>query len=378
MLLKLGLILGMSEATKLLSKRVDRGRMSAAKMAETLNRIEPTLHYESFNDIEVVVEAVVENLKVKQAVLSDVESKVGVDTIISSNTSTLSITNMAKSLSRPENFCGMHFFNPVHRMPLVEVIRGEQTSDTAVAKVVKLAKQMGKTPIVVNDCPGFYVNRVLFPYFAGFNHLIIEGADFRHVDKVMEKFGWPMGPAYLVDVVGIDTACHAAAVMADGFPSRMSYSEKAPIELVFDAGRHGQKNETGFYRYELDKKGKPKKINDDSTYDLIKPSVKDKKNFTDEQIVERMMLPMLFEVVRCLEENIVLNPVDADMGLLMGIGFPLFRGGPIRYLESIGVEQIIENAKQYSYLGELYEPPELLVSMAKNHESFYSAKGGAK
>jgi 3-hydroxyacyl-CoA dehydrogenase/enoyl-CoA hydratase/3-hydroxybutyryl-CoA epimerase/enoyl-CoA isomerase len=376
-----GLDLGMNEATKLLAKRVDRGRMSATQMADTLNRIEPTLHYSSFggeNGVDVVVEAVVENLKVKQAVLADVEQQVAEGTVISSNTSTLSITNMAKSLKHPELFCGMHFFNPVHRMPLVEVIRGEKTSDTTTAKVVKLAKQMGKTPIVVNDCPGFYVNRVLFPYFAGFNHLIIDGADFQAVDKVMEKFGWPMGPAYLIDVVGIDTACHAAEVMAEGFPSRMSYSEKTPIEHVFADNRLGQKNETGFYRYELDKKGKPRKIADSSTYDLLKPSVKASNSFTDEEIIERMMIPMLFEVVRCLEEGIVSDPVDADMGLLMGIGFPLFRGGPIRYLESIGVSELIAMSEKYSHLGELYQAPELLKTMAANGETFYGSKGGAQ
>lgn len=142
--------------------------------------------------------------------------------MLASNTSTIPISELANALERPENFCGMHFFNPVHRMPLVEIIRGEKSSDETIAKVVAWASKMGKTPIVVNDCPGFFVNRVLFPYFAGFSQLLRDGADFRKIDKVMEKqFGWPMGPAYLLDVVGIDTAHHAQAVMAAGFPQRM-------------------------------------------------------------------------------------------------------------------------------------------------------------
>ena len=163
----------------------------------------------------------VENPKVKQAVLAEVEGQVSEDTILASNTSTISISLLAKALKRPENFVGMHFFNPVHMMPLVEVIRGEKSSEVAVATTVAYAKKMGKNPIVVNDCPGFLVNRVLFPYFGGFAKLVSAGVDFVRIDKVMEKFGWPMGPAYLMDVVGIDTGHHGRDVMAEGFPDRM-------------------------------------------------------------------------------------------------------------------------------------------------------------
>ncbi len=210
--------LGMGEATKLLSRQVEKGRLTPQKMGETLSRIRPTLNYGDFKEVDVVIEAVVENPKVKQSVLCEVESLVKDDAIIASNTSTISISFLAQSLKRPENFVGMHFFNPVHMMPLVEVIRGKQSSAAAVASTVKLATQMGKTPIVVNDCPGFFVNRVLFPYFGGFDMLVRDGADFQAVDKVMEKFGWPMGPAYLLDVVGIDTGVHASNVMARRLP----------------------------------------------------------------------------------------------------------------------------------------------------------------
>ncbi|MDX1298926.1 MAG: fatty acid oxidation complex subunit alpha FadB, partial [Pseudomonas sp.] len=216
-----GIQMGLAEASKLLGGRVAKGRMTPAKMAEALTAIRPTMSYGDFGAVDIVVEAVVENPKVKQIVLAEVEGVVHEDAILASNTSTISINLLAKALKRPENFVGMHFFNPVHMMPLVEVIRGEKSSDVAVATTVAYAKKMGKTPVVVNDCPGFLVNRVLFPYFGGFAKLVSAGVDFVRIDKVMEKFGWPMGPAYLMDVVGIDTGHHGRDVMAEGFPDRM-------------------------------------------------------------------------------------------------------------------------------------------------------------
>lgn len=369
-----GLDQGMEEAAGLLSKRVERGRMSAAEMAGILSHIKPTLHYADFADTDIAVEAVVENLKVKQAVLKDVEAQCKPGTILASNTSTISISLMAESLQHPENFCGMHFFNPVHKMPLVEVIRGAKTSEKTVASVVKLAKDMGKTPIVVNDCAGFYVNRVLFPYLAGFNLLIRDGADFMHVDKVMEKFGWPMGPGYLIDVVGLDTASHAAAVMAEAFPDRMGSNQGSPVELLYQAKRLGQKNGKGFYQYVADKKGRPVKTVDADVAALIEPAVQQQQSFSDEEIIERLMIPMCLEVVRCLDENIVESPVDADMGLLMGIGFPLFRGGAVRYMESVGLPAFVELTQKYQSLGALYQAPESLVQKAASGEHYFAKK----
>ncbi len=189
------LALGMNEATKLLNGQLEKGRIDGIKMGQVLSAITPTLSYDNVKHVDVVVEAVVENPKVKAAVLGEVEGIIGEDAVLASNTSTIPISLLAKGLKRPENFCGMHFFNPVHRMPLVEIIRGEQTSDETINRVVAYAAAMGKSPVVVNDCPGFFVNRVLFPYFFGFNKLVADGADFAAVDKVMEKeFGWPMGP----------------------------------------------------------------------------------------------------------------------------------------------------------------------------------------
>ncbi|WP_312601511.1 MULTISPECIES: fatty acid oxidation complex subunit alpha FadB [Pseudomonas] len=363
--------LGLDEASKLLNKRVEKGRLEPVKMAEALNRIRPTLSYGDFKSVDIVVEAVVENPKIKQAVLAEVEDQVGEEAILASNTSTISISLLAQALKRPENFCGMHFFNPVHMMPLVEVIRGEKTSEKTIATTVAYAKKMGKNPIVVNDCPGFLVNRVLFPYFGGFAGLIGQGADFQRIDKLMEKFGWPMGPAYLMDVVGMDTAHHARDVMAEGFPDRMKESRKTAVDALYEAKRLGQKNGKGFYVYETDKKGKPKKVADAETYALLKPVVYEQRDFTDDEIVQRMMIPLCLETARCLEDGIVESAAEADMGLIYGIGFPPFRGGALRYIDSLGVAEFVALADQYADLGPLYHPTEKLREMARNGQSFF-------
>lgn len=364
--------LGLNEAKKLLAKRVERNKMTIEQMADALNAIRPTLSYGDFGDVDLVVEAVVENPKIKGSVLSEVEASVADDAIVTSNTSTISINALAQNLKRPENFCGMHFFNPVHRMPLVEVIRGEKTSDKAVAATVAYARKMGKTPIVVNDCPGFLVNRVLFPYFGGFIGLMEHGADFQRVDKVMEKFGWPMGPAYLLDVVGLDTAVHANAVMAEGFPDRMSRDSKTVLDVMFEHERLGQKNKLGFYRYEEDRKGKPKKQVDEEAYALVKPLIQDSREFSDDEIVARMMVPLCLETVRCLEDGIVGTAAEADMALIYGIGFPPFRGGALRYIDAMGVDQFVQLADSLAELGPLYAPTQKLRDMAAKGERFYA------
>lgn len=366
------LTLGMNEAAKLLNKQLERGKIDGLKLAGVIGTIHPTLDYAGFERVDVVVEAVVENPKVKKAVLTETESRVRPDTVLASNTSTIPISELASVLQRPENFCGMHFFNPVHRMPLVEIIRGEKTADSTIAKVVAWASKMGKTPIVVNDCPGFFVNRVLFPYFAGFSQLLRDGADFRKIDKVMEKqFGWPMGPAYLLDVVGIDTAHHAQAVMAAGFPQRMQKDYRDAIDALFDAGRFGQKNGQGFWRYKEDSKGKPKKEEDSAVDELLAGVSQPKRDFSDEEIIARMMIPMVNEVVRCLEEGIIASPAEADMALVYGLGFPPFHGGAFRWLDTQGSAKYLDMAQQYQHLGPLYQVPEGLHEKARHNEPYY-------
>lgn len=366
-----GIDLGLSEANKLLSKRVERKKLTASEMGDVLNRIEPALAYDGFDQVDIVVEAVVENPKVKKAVLAEVETKVSSDTVIASNTSTISITYLAEGLARPENFCGMHFFNPVHMMPLVEVIRGEKTSDNAVARTVAYANAMGKKPIVVKDCPGFLVNRVLFPYLAGFAMLVRDGVDFQRIDKVMETWGWPMGPAYLLDVVGIDTAVHAEKVMANGFPDRMQRDFTSCTDVLFAAGRLGQKNEKGFYNYELDKKGKPAKVPAAEVADILKPTIQGAIEISDEDIIARMMIPMATELTRCLDEGIVETAAEADMALVYGTGFPPFRGGVFRWIDFIGAQTFCDMAAKFAALGALYQAPESLKAKAANNQKFY-------
>ena len=365
--------LGLSEASKILNKGMQLGKVTPEKMAKTLNAITPSLEYSAIKDVDLVIEAVVENPKVKSIVLKETEQHVDDDTILCSNTSTISINQLAESLEKPERFCGMHFFNPVHRMPLVEIIRGEKTSDDTIAAVVATTLQMGKTPIVVNDCPGFLVNRVLFPYFAGFSKLVLDGADFVAVDKVMEKqFGWPMGPAYLLDVVGMDTADHAASVMADGIPERMAKVENDPVTLLFKEERLGQKNAKGFYNFSKDKRGKPKKDAAPEAYELIKPHQAAASEFSSVEIIARLMIPMANEAIRCLEEGIVASAAEADMALIYGLGFPPFRGGIFRYIETMGLANFVELADKYAHLGPIYQITDGVRQMAAEGKSYFA------
>ncbi len=365
--------LGLKEAAKILGKGMQKGKVDASKMATTLNAITPTLDYDTLKDADLVIEAVVENPKVKASVLKETEQVVADDAIICSNTSTISINKLAESLNKPERFCGMHFFNPVHRMPLVEIIRGEKTSDDTINAVVAATMKMGKTPIVVNDCPGFLVNRVLFPYFAGFSQLVLDGADFAQVDKVMEKvFGWPMGPAYLLDVVGMDTANHASGVMAEGFPERMSKLDNDPVTLMYNEERYGQKNGKGFYEYGTDKRGRPTKNAAERAYELINAQAADTQEFDKDEVIARLMIPMANETIRCLEEGIVASAAEADMALLYGIGFPPFRGGVFRWIETMGVDKFVELADKYAHLGPLYEVTEGTREMAANNKSYFA------
>jgi 3-hydroxyacyl-CoA dehydrogenase / enoyl-CoA hydratase / 3-hydroxybutyryl-CoA epimerase / enoyl-CoA isomerase len=368
--------LGMGEATKLLNKLVEIKKLTPEKMARAIAAITPTLSYADFNICDFVVEAVVENEKVKKAVLADAEIALPAGAILSSNTSTISITRLAEGLKRPENFIGMHFFNPVHKMPLVEIIRGKHSSDAAIARGVQYATQMGKTPIVVNDCAGFLVNRVLFPYFFAFTSLLEDGVDFQKIDKVMEKWGWPMGPAYLLDVVGIDTGHKASAIMATDFPDRMQFAGKSILESLYEAQRYGQKNNKGFYEYELDKKGKPKKLVTEAAYTVIKPHVKKSVVVTDEEIIMRMMIPMLTESARCLEEKIANTPIEIDMALLLGLGFPPFRAGVFKWADMVGLKKIEEESKKWSHLGKIYDFTPTMQAMVQTEQKYHA--GGAQ
>ncbi|MFA5549397.1 MAG: fatty acid oxidation complex subunit alpha FadB [Porticoccaceae bacterium] len=363
--------LGMREAAGLLDKRVERGAMSRAKADEVLSRIQPTLDYAGIDQCEMVIEAVVEKEPVKKAVLAEVENLVPASTVLASNTSSILISSIATALARPENFCGLHFFNPVHAMPLVEVVRGEKTSEQSVARGVAHVIGMGKKAVVVNDCNGFLVNRVLFPYFAGFNLLMRDGADFEQLDRVMEDWGWPMGPAYLLDVIGIDVAVHAADVVAAGYPDRLTMDFPQASHLMYQNQRFGQKNGRGFYRYEKDARGKPTKVADPEAWQLLEPHVAPRRQFDDQEIIARMMTPMCTELARCLDEKVVDSPAEADMALLYGIGFPRFRGGIFRWLDEVGAADFCAMADRYGHLGGLYQPTASMRDMAARGGRYY-------
>ena len=364
--------LGIQEAKKLLAKSVSRGKMSEDKAAQILSLINPTLADSDVATCNMVVEAVVELESVKKQVLPAIEALVDNSAVITSNTSTISINRLAESLQRPENFAGMHFFNPVHAMPLVEIIRGDRSSDATIAAVCAYALGLGKKPIVVNDCPGFLVNRVLFALLFGLEIMITEGADFQQIDKVMEGWGLPMGPAYLMDVIGIDTINHCYPVMIDGLPQRFSKTaELWPTEAVFKADRLGQKNARGYYSYALNNKGKPSKAIDETVVQMLADLYGEARLFDADEIVDRLMIAMAIEMLHCLEEGVVASPAEADMALVYGVGFPAFRGGICRWMDEIGLQEVCDRGDKYAHISELYRPTEKLRAMAAKGETLY-------
>ena len=363
---------GMAEASRLLAKQVETGRMPADRAQAVLADVRPMLEYDGLGSVDVVVEAVVEKMPVKKAVLAEVERLVGPETILASNTSSLSISEMAGALERPQNFVGMHFFNPVPQMPLVEVIRGRQTGERAVATVAGYANALGKTAIVVKECPGFLVNRILVPYLIGFLRALDSGASYLEIDRVMEGFGWPMGPAYLQDVVGMDTLLHVLEVICGGFAERMKLDFPHAVQLMVRQGRLGQKSGSGFYRYETDPKGRPRKSVDPETATLL-ASIRSRGPSSpgDEELLERLMLPMVIEAVRCLEEGIAASAAEIDIALILGLGFPRYAGGPLKYADWLGMAHVVARCDAYAALGPLYAPTEGMRAAAGSGKKFY-------
>jgi 3-hydroxyacyl-CoA dehydrogenase/enoyl-CoA hydratase/3-hydroxybutyryl-CoA epimerase/3-hydroxyacyl-CoA dehydrogenase/enoyl-CoA hydratase/3-hydroxybutyryl-CoA epimerase/enoyl-CoA isomerase len=260
----------------------------------------------------------------------------------------------------------MHFFNPVDRMQLVEVIRGERTSDQTVATLVALAKRIGKTPIVVRDCPGFLVNRILFPYINESLVLLEEGAEPRAIDKAATAFGMPMGPITLNDLVGLDTSLYAGKVVNTAFADRAKTTRI--LEEWVAAGRLGQKSGAGFYSYAKGSRG-----TDDPAFTAILDRCRTgRREIGEEEITDRLFLPMLVEASRVLEEKIVREPSDVDMGLILGIGFPAFHGGILRWADTIGLAKVLEKIQRYETLGPRFHPTEQLRQLAAAGKGFYS------
>ncbi|MEC9004129.1 MAG: 3-hydroxyacyl-CoA dehydrogenase NAD-binding domain-containing protein [Planctomycetota bacterium] len=319
-----------------------------------------------FSSCNLVVEAVVENLEIKQQVLQAVEKQLEPGAILASNTSTIPITTLAGQLQRPADFCGIHFFNPVRKMQLVEVIRGKQTSDLTVATAVAYTKQIGKLPIVVNDGPGFLVNRLLFPYMNEAIELLCEGVTVAQIERAAKSFGMPMGPVTLYDVVGIDTAVYAGRTIYEAFPDRCVVSPLLPA--MVKAGRLGQKTGHGFFKYQ---KKKNRGQHDPEFDEFLQPFVRKKESLTPEQITARLFMPMLLEATRVLEEGIVRSARDVDLGLIFGIGFPPFKGGLLFWADTIPGKELLETLKPFESLGKRYQPTELLKDMIAGGQAFY-------
>jgi 3-hydroxyacyl-CoA dehydrogenase / enoyl-CoA hydratase / 3-hydroxybutyryl-CoA epimerase / enoyl-CoA isomerase len=360
------------EAAKQVAKQVKIGRLTEARGAEVLRKINTQLDFEGFESCDFVIEAIVENLEIKRQVLADLELCLAPSAILASNTSSLRIDDIATCLQDPKRLVGMHFFNPVPQMPLVEIVRGKHTSDEAVATAVAFASSMGKTPIVVRDCSGFLVNRLLTAYMRGFLQLVNDGADFNAIDDAMEKFGWPMGPAYLEDVVGIDTGSHVNDVISAGYPDRMPHLDDDALRLMKRLGRYGQKTEIGFYRYERNAQGKPVRSAANDTAALLKQiQPNGPREFSDEEIVDRMMLPMVLEAAQALEEGVVASAAELDMAMTMGLGFPGYAGGPLKYADWLGLPEVLKRCERLGHLGKAYQPGASLRALAAANSRFH-------
>ncbi|GIW94915.1 MAG: fatty acid oxidation complex subunit alpha [Pirellulaceae bacterium] len=342
---------------------------TAAALLDVAPRLSLVYRFDEFRDCQLIIEAVVENPDVKRQVFSEMEQIVAEDTILASNTSTIPIDRLAAPLKHPERLVGIHFFNPVRRMKLVEVIRGSATDETVVATAVAYAKRLGKFPVVVKDGPGFLVNRLLFPYMNEALELLLEGAAIADIERAAKAFGMPMGPIELYDLVGLDTALYAGRTMWEAFPNRVVLSPLLPA--MVKSGRLGQKNGRGFYLYPPSGKAAGKPQPDPEFEKFLAPYRKEVKQYSREQLQQRLFLPMLLEATRVLEEQKVRDVRDVDLGLIFGIGFPAFRGGLLFWADQVGVATLLEWLKAWESLGERMQPTGLLLEMARQGKTFY-------
>lgn len=362
---------GLRHARELFQKQVDRRRMTRSELELNMGRITGTLDYQGFDGLDLVVEAVVERMEVKKAVLAETEARVRPDTVLATNTSSLSVDEMAQALERPERFCGMHFFNPVHRMPLLEVIRGSRTSVDTLATVHALAVRMGKVPVICRDGPGFLVNRILGPYLNEAGHLLTGGVAIQDIDRAAKEFGMPMGPVRLLDEVGIDVARHAGETLHAAFGDRMA---PAPIlERLDGTERLGKKNGKGFYRYEG---GKDKGV-DESVYGDLRLNTPSGDALPQDEIRRRLVLVMINEAARILADGIVDRAGDVDLGMIMGTGFPPFRGGLLRFADEQHPRAVVERLwEMEGKYGPRFTPAPVLVELARDSRGFYDAFPG--
>ncbi|MCB9026915.1 MAG: enoyl-CoA hydratase/isomerase family protein [Bdellovibrionaceae bacterium] len=362
------LSIGFKAARSIWEKKMQRRRLTQFDFEQKMNHISGTLDYSGFKHMDVVVEAIVEDMEIKKKVIGETAKNCKENCIMATNTSSLSVTEMANGHPKPENFLGMHFFNPVDKMPLVEVIRGEKTSDVATATIFDLAKKMGKTPVVVKDGPGFLVNRLLVPWMSEAIFLLQDGMSIEKLDRIYShKFGMPMGPCRLLDEVGLDVAIKVVKIFYKSLGSRMEIPKL--MEKLEGNTRLGKKNGKGFYLY--DSKGKQLSV-DKSIYQELGLEPNDKVD--EKEVIERGIFRMINEAAMAmLEEKICENPQQCDLAMIMGTGFPPFRGGLLKYADTFGSEYIVQELEIYkSRYGERFTPAASLVNMAKTNKTFYT------
>lgn len=349
----------------ILNKKVKRRFIHKSEMQKQLACLTGSLDYAGFNDTDVVIEAVFEDLSLKQKMVADVEENCNERTIFASNTSSIPIGQIAANAKRPEQVIGLHYFSPVDKMPLAEVIAHQSTSDQTISTTVELARRQGKTPIVVKDGAGFYVNRILAPYVNEAAEILLSGEPIEHIDKSLVKFGFPVGPIKLLDEVGIDVGTKISPILQAQFGDR--FKSAAGFAKILTDDRKGKKNKRGFYDYHGKKPGKEV---DESIYTLL--NIKPNRKLSNEQIAERCVLLMLNEAAMCLAEGVIRNARDGDIGAIFGIGFPPFLGGPFRYMDTLGIAHVVARLEFYQQqLGDKFTPAESLKTMATENSHFY-------
>ena len=354
---------GLNHCSDLFQGLVKRRKYTPVEKKAAMSRILPRVDYEGFSQVPFVIEAVFEDLEVKREVIRQTEEAGPENLIFASNTSTIPITLLAEASKRPERVIGMHFFSPVHKMPLLEIIKTEKTSEEALATTVAVGRDMGKTIIVVNDGPGFFTSRVLGPFVNEALWCLAQGASIEQIDRALTGWGWPVGPLALLDEVGIDIAQHAGQVMQEHAGAR---AEASPVfEQMIQSGRKGRKGGKGFYDYSK----KPKKV-DETVYDLLGW---EEAEIGDLEIIERCWMQMLNETALCIEDGIISNPHDIDIGVIFGFGFPPFRGGILREADKQGLDYVVARLEDYadSY-GQRLAPAQLLRDMAAAGKRFHS------
>jgi 3-hydroxyacyl-CoA dehydrogenase / enoyl-CoA hydratase / 3-hydroxybutyryl-CoA epimerase len=355
---------GFLSIRNILQERVTRRQITRRQLDDTMTLVGGTTDYGGFASVDLVIEAVFEDLSLKHQVLQEVEPQIDPSAIYASNTSTIPISRIAEAATHPERVLGMHFFSPVHKMPLLEVIVTPMTAAEATVSAVAYGKRLGKTVIVVNDGPGFYTTRTLSAYMNEAGRILEEGAPIESIDRALVDFGFPVGPITLLDEVGIDIGGKVGAVLSEAFGARMAASEA--MRRVVLAGRTGRKGGKGFYLYDPD--GSKGEV-DQSIYELIGGQ---RREIAAEEIVERCVLALVNEAARCLQEGILRSARDGDLGAVFGIGFPPFRGGPFRYVDSVGLPRVVEQLEEMNVrFAPRFAPADLLVEMAGMRRTFY-------